>query len=167
MTRYADGPTTEAAIVIHAPIEHVWRLVSDITTPVQFSEELQGVEWLDDGGPAVGARFRGINAHGKVGKWESTSMVTRYEPEAVFEWTLGDTDHPAARWRFGLEPTDAGVTLTFLAQIGPGRSGLSPAIEAMPDKEERIVARRLAEHRANMVRTIEGIKALAEAQVRP
>ncbi|ETX03011.1 MAG: hypothetical protein ETSY1_01510 [Candidatus Entotheonella factor] len=167
MARYADGPTTEADIVIHASIGQLWRLVSDITTPVQFSEELQGVEWLDDSGPAVGARFRGRNAHDKVGEWESTSVVTRYEPEAVFEWTLGDVDYPAARWRFNLEPSDAGVTLTFSAQIGPGRSGLSPAIEAMPDKEERIVERRLAEHRANMMKTLEGIKALAEAQVQP
>jgi hypothetical protein len=167
MTRYADGPTTETDIIIHAPIGYVWRLVSDITTPVRFSEELQGVEWLDDGGPAVGARFRGISTHAKVGQWESTRVVTRYEPDAVFEWTVGDADHPAARWRFSLQPTDAGVTLTFWAQIGPARSGLSRAIEAMPDKEERIVARRLDEHRANMVKTIEGIKVLAEAQAQP
>jgi hypothetical protein len=33
----------------------------------------------------------------------------------------------------------------------------------MPDKEERIVAKRLAEHRSNMQATIEGVKALAEA----
>jgi hypothetical protein len=33
----------------------------------------------------------------------------------------------------------------------------------MPDKEERIIARRLDEHRANMQRTLEGIKALAES----
>jgi hypothetical protein len=32
----------------------------------------------------------------------------------------------------------------------------------MPDKEERIVARRLSEHRANMERTLAGIKELAE-----
>jgi hypothetical protein len=48
-------------------------------------------------------------------------------------------------------------------QIGPAPSGLSPAIAAMPDKEERIIARRLDEHRANMLRTIEGIKALVES----
>ncbi len=52
------------------------------------------------------------------------------------------------------------------ADLGPARSGLSRAIDAMPDKEERIVARRLDEHRANMVKTIEGIKALAEEQAR-
>jgi hypothetical protein len=33
----------------------------------------------------------------------------------------------------------------------------------MPDKEERIVARRLEEHQANMQLTAEGIRALAES----
>jgi hypothetical protein len=46
--------------------------------------------------------------------------------------------------------------------LGPGPSGLTPAIEARPDKEERIVARRLAEHEANMQRCLAGIKELAE-----
>jgi hypothetical protein len=32
----------------------------------------------------------------------------------------------------------------------------------MPDKEERIVARRLEEHERNMRATLDGIKALAE-----
>ena len=40
--------------------------------------------------------------------------------------------------------------------------GLTPAIVAMPDKEERIVARRLSEHEANMHRCLDGIKELAE-----
>ena len=35
-------------------------------------------------------------------------------------------------------------------------------IEATPDEEERIVARRLAEHEANMRRCLAGIKQLAE-----
>jgi hypothetical protein len=33
----------------------------------------------------------------------------------------------------------------------------------MPDKEHRILRRRLAEHHANMTATLAGIKALAEA----
>jgi hypothetical protein len=32
----------------------------------------------------------------------------------------------------------------------------------MPDREERIIERRLAEHQRNMFATVEGIKALAE-----
>ena len=46
--------------------------------------------------------------------------------------------------------------------LGPAPSGLSIAITAMPDKEERIVARRLEEFEANMRATLEGIKNLAE-----
>ena len=51
--------------------------------------------------------------------------------------------------------------MTFAARIGPGSSGLTPAIEAMPDKEERIIERRLEEFRRNMETTLEGIATLA------
>jgi len=47
-------------------------------------------------------------------------------------------------------------------RMGPAPSGLSIAIDAMPDKEERIVERRQAEHAANMQATVDGIKALVE-----
>jgi hypothetical protein len=47
-------------------------------------------------------------------------------------------------------------------QLGPGPSGLTPVIEAMPGKEERIIARRLAEHEPNVRRCVAGIKTLAE-----
>ena len=40
---------------------------------------------------------------------------------------------------------------------------MTPAIEAMPDKEPRILAGRQEEHRLNMQRVIEGVKARAEA----
>jgi hypothetical protein len=46
--------------------------------------------------------------------------------------------------------------------MGPARSGLSLAIDRMPEKEERIVARRLREFEESMRATVEGIKRLAE-----
>ena len=52
-------------------------------------------------------------------------------------------------------------------QLGPGPSGITKVIEAMPDKESRILYRRLAEHQANMTATLAGIKELAEAQPLP
>jgi len=48
--------------------------------------------------------------------------------------------------------------------MGPAPSGLTIAITAMPDKEERIVARRLEEYETNMRATLEGIKRVAEVQ---
>ena len=91
-------------------------------------------------------------------------MVTECAPPRAFEWAVGDPDFPSARWRFDLDPQPGGGTrLRQWVRIGPAPSGLTPAIEAMPDKEERIVARRLDEHRANMAATVAGIKDLAES----
>jgi hypothetical protein len=105
----------------------------------------------------------GRNGHPALGAWETTSWVTRYEPNRVFEWAVSDPDHPSASWWFAIDEGEGGVRLRHGGRMGPAPSGLSIAIEAMPDKEERIVARRLEEWRANMQATVEGIKALAEA----
>jgi uncharacterized protein YndB with AHSA1/START domain len=160
--RYADTPTVEVDVLIDAPVERVWSLVSDIDLPARFSSEFQGARWLDGAGPAAGARFVGRNRHPAAGEWETTCVVTVCEPGRAFGWAVGDPDHPSASWRFDLEEEETGVRLRQWGQIGPGPSGLTPAIEAMPDKEERIVARRLEEHRANMQATVDGVKALAE-----
>jgi hypothetical protein len=68
-----------------------------------------------------------------------------------------------ATWRFLMAPAGQHVRLVQSAQMGPARSGLSIAIDAMPDKEQRIIARRLKEFRTNMAATLAGVKALAEA----
>jgi hypothetical protein len=161
--KYADGPTVEVETVVHAPVERVWELVTDIELPARFSSEFRGAEWLDDG-PAVGARFVGRNHHEALGEWETTSFVTRYELHRAFGWCVTDPDNPSASWWFELEPVpEGGVRVRQGTRMGPAPSGLSIAITAMPDKEDRIVARRLEEFERNMRATIEGIKQVAEA----
>ena len=155
--RYADGPTVEVEVLVDAPAGTVWSLVSDIGTPVRFSAELQEAHWLD------GERFVGRSAHPAIGEWETVCTVVAREPERVFGWVVGDPGHPSAEWRFVLEPDGPRTLLRQWMRMGPARSGLNLAIEARPDKEERIVARRLEEHRANMQDTVDGIRALAEA----
>lgn len=162
MTRYADTPTADVEVLVDAPLPRLWALITDINVPARFSNEFKGAEWLD-AGPAVDAHFRGRSEHTAIGKWETTCVVTRYEVDRVFEWAVGEADNASAKWRFELEPAADGVLLRQWCQLGPGPSGLTPAIEAMPDKEERIVARRLDEFRANMQATVEGIKQIAEA----
>ena len=162
MVKYADGPSTEVEIDIAAPPTTVWSFVSDINAPAAFSPEFQGAEWLDEG-PALGAKFQGRNRHDFVGEWSVTCTVTAFEQEQFFEWTVGDVNDKTARWRFDLTPArDEGSRLRFSAEIGPGRSGLTPAIERMPEREEDIVATRMAELNTNMTRTLEGFKQLAE-----
>jgi len=152
--KLSDAPTTEVSVTIDAPVARVWELVTDLNVPAGTSPEFSGADWLDGASaPAVGARFIGRNAHAALGQWETASTVTVVDPEREFR--SGDGEG-------GEGQGDGGVTLTQIAQIGPGRSGLSFAIDRMPEKEERIVERRLQEHAASMRANLEHIKALAE-----
>lgn len=154
--RYADGPTVTVDVLIDAPPSVVWELVSDISLPARFSTELQAAEWIDE------TRFRGTNRHDAAGEWQTECTVVEREEPRAFAWAVGDPANPSATWRFALAPEGDGTRLTQWMRMGPAPSGLTPAIEAMPDKEERIVARRLDEHRFNMLATLQGIKDLAE-----
>jgi uncharacterized protein YndB with AHSA1/START domain len=159
--RYGDGPTARAEVIIDAPLERVWELVTDIDLPARFSTEFLGARWLDDE-RGLGARFVGRSHHKAMGEWETVSIVTRYEPMRVFGWSVTDSEDPSSTWWFELEPHEAGVLVRQTGRIGPAPSGLTIAITAMPDKEERIIARRLEEFEANIHATLEGIKQLAE-----
>jgi hypothetical protein len=161
--RFADGPTTSAEVLIDATPEQVWAVVSDIMVPASFSTELVAVEWLDGATAACeGARFLGRSYHEAVGEWETTSVVTACEEGRLLEWAVGDPADAGATWRFTITESAEGTLLTQWMRLGPGRSGLSRALDAMPDKESKIIANRLREHRANMERTLNGMKALAE-----
>ena len=160
--RYADGPSCEEHVTVAAPPERVWALVCDINVAARFSTEFAGAEWLDPG-PAVGARFVGRNEHPALGGWETTSVITAYDPPHEFAWAVTDAEHPSSTWWYVFDDVgDGTVVVHHGGRMGPAPSGLSIAIEAMPDKEERIVARRLDEWRANIGATLAGIKALAE-----
>jgi uncharacterized protein YndB with AHSA1/START domain len=163
VVKYEDGPTVEVETLVHAPIEVVWELVTDIELPARFSSEFLGAQWID-GGPGPDARFVGRNHHDAMGEWETTSFVTRYEPHRAFAWAVTDPDNPSSSWWFELEQEADGVRVRQGTRMGPAPSGLTIAITAMPDKEERIVARRLEEFERNMRATLEGIRQLAESE---
>lgn len=160
--RYADGPTAEAATVVNGARAAVWELVTDIDLPARFSGEFTGGSWLDEG-PALGARFVGRNEHPALGAWETTCWVDRYEPGVAFGWSVSDPENPSASWWFTVAGDDGAVELRHGGRMGPAPSGLSIAIAAMPEKEERIVARRLEEWERNLQATVDGIKAIVEA----
>lgn len=162
--RYADQPTVEVTTWIAAPPGTVWALVSDVTRMPEMSEELQSARWAEGAsGPAVGVRFVGRSRHEQFGEWETTSTVVACDPEREFAWAVGDPAQPSAVWRFGLEPKNDGTVLSQWMRMGPGRSGLSFAIDAMPEKEQKIVFVRLREFERGMAATLEHIRQRAEA----
>jgi uncharacterized protein YndB with AHSA1/START domain len=160
---FADTPTVAAEIHIEAPPDRVWALVSDILLMPELSSELQEVAWLDGvTGPAVGHRFTGRSAHQAMGEWDTVSTVVECDPPRRFAWAVGDPGHPSATWRFTLRPEGTGTMLEQWMQMGPARSGLNFAIDAMPEKEQKIVFVRLREHEASMKHNLELLKERAE-----
>ena len=165
---YADCPAVTAQTYIEAPPDRVWPLVSDIFLMPGLSAELQEVSWLDGAtGPALGRRFSGRNANQYHGTWETVSTVIECDEPRRFAWAVGDPGQPMATWRFTLRPGGAGpdVTGTVLeqwARMGPARSGVSLAIDAMPDKEQQIVFVRLREWEAALKHNLAAIKEMAE-----
>ena len=156
-------PTVQVQTWIGASPRRVWELVSDIELMPTMSQELQSVEWLDGASePAVGAKFIGRSKHESLGEWATTSHVVECEPERVFAWAVEDPANPTAIWRFRLEPKDGGTELSEWMQMGPARSGLSFAIDRMPEKEQKIVFVRMREFEQNMAATLAHIKKLAE-----
>jgi hypothetical protein len=161
--RLADEPGTWAEVFIaHAP-EQVWPAVTDIELPARFSDEFLGATWEGDG-LALGASFLGRNRHLAIGEWEVVSFVDVLDDGRSFGWATIDRDQPGSRWRFDLAPDGTGTRLRYSLSLGPGPSGITMAIESMPEKEPRIIRHRLREHHGNMVATLAGIKALVEAR---
>jgi nitroreductase len=154
----SDGPGTVVEIDIDAPPSAVWPFVSDIDFGSDHSPEFLGARWRDDvEEPGVGSVFVGRNRHETIGEWEVPCFVSHYEPERGFGWVTSDPDNPGARWHFELTPIAGATRLRYSLRLGPGPSGITHAIESMPDKEPRILARRIREHRANMQRVVEAI----------
>ena len=166
MPRLADGPVVEVWVSCAASPEQLWPLISDIELPARFSDEFVGATWLDaprsNGEHAVGDRFEGRNEHAAIGSWKVTCTVEHHEVNHLFGWLVGDAADPIAHWCLTTEEADPGSRVRFRAQLGPGRSGLTPMVEARPEAEEAIVAMRMDMWRANMEATLAGIVALAE-----
>ena len=61
-----------------------------------------------------------------------------------------------------MEPASDGVLIRQWGRMGPGPSGLTVGIAAQPEKEARIVARRMAEWQQNMQANLDWIRSQAE-----
>ena len=157
--RYRDQPTIEVAQRVRCDVGTAWTYVTDIL-PAQCSTELQAVDWLGDAdGVTVGARFRGRSSHDAFGDWETVCEVVEVEDQRRWVWNVIGPDGVGATWGFEVKPASGGVLIRQRGRMGPGPSGLTPAILAQPDKEARIVARRLSEWQQNMQANLDWIRA--------
>ncbi len=142
---------------IAAAPERLWAMVSDVTRMGEWSPESQGATWLGGAqGPQAGARFRGVNRHGKK-KWETQSTVVDAEPGRLFSFRVTAAGFKVAEWRYSFEPTDSGclVTETWIDQRGRIAKALGKPVSGVAD--------RATHNRAGMEQTLDRLKDAAEA----
>ncbi len=153
-----DRPAVVAEMWIEAPPEAVWSVVSDFTRMGEWSPENAGGAWLDGAdGPALGARFEGVNRRGDR-EWTTISTVTELVAGQRVVWAVDDPADPAATWSFDLSPESGGTRVVQRARLGPGPSGLTSWIERHPDREADGIAGRMRDLWDQMHTTLEGMK---------
>jgi len=105
--------TGSASITIDRSLAEVFAAVSDITRMGEWSPECVACRWAEGvDGPALGSEFSGDNV-AKVGpltlkKWTTTSEITAYEPDAVFEFVA----EGYSTWRYELEDRGGSTVVT-------------------------------------------------------
>ena len=101
-------------VVVDAPPPDVWPFVSDVTRVGEWSDECRSAEWTaGDGGPTLGARFRGRNRVGWL-RWSRTcEIVDVDEPHEIAWRTVPSWLYPdSTEWRIRLQPSGRGTRIT-------------------------------------------------------
>jgi Polyketide cyclase / dehydrase and lipid transport len=148
-----------AVVTLHIDAEplHVWELVSDITKMGTYSPEVFEAEWLDGAtGPAVGARYRGHVKRNEIGpKYWTKCEITECVPGEVFEFAVMINGKASNTWRYEFAASDGGTDATESFRLP----------DNLLSKIWRPLGGFLRENRnrRDMLRTLERVKAAAEA----
>jgi uncharacterized protein YndB with AHSA1/START domain len=151
-------------VIVDAPPEVVYQLVSDVPRMSQWAVENQRNVWLSpDTEPRVGARFRGHNRRGWH-RWSTTATVVAAQPGHLFAFRVRSFGFPVAVWAYDIHETPDGTEVTESMWYQAGflvRRVLAPLGTGVASR-----ARRIDDNRRNIARTLERLKAAAEAAVR-
>jgi uncharacterized protein YndB with AHSA1/START domain len=146
----------EVSLDINAPRQKVWDLIADFDNMRRWSPELRRIIWLGGAkGPAVDARFVGINRRGVV-PWPTLSKVTKCDEGKAIEWEVSTS---STRWGYRFDDTaDGGTRVTEYREQYKNRnpviSGVANSGVIGRDRENLMVA--------GMRTTLERVKAAAE-----
>ncbi|MDO7868909.1 SRPBCC family protein [Nocardioides jiangxiensis] len=156
MTRN-DVPELSAAIEIAAPVDDVWRLVSDVIRMPEWSPQVTSVR-LRSGFDevALGAEFTNRNTLGNGLDWTTHATITAYDAPREVAFRIEEN---WVTWRFVLEPSEVG---TLLHQQREAPDGISDLSQQLTDGFMGGTEQFSETMRAGMAETLERIKAAAE-----
>lgn len=99
-------------IIIEAPPETVYALITDINKMAAYSPELVSCRWLNGAtGPAVGARFEAVNKLPISRPWKNRPVVVTFQPPREFAISRTEPFAGTVVWRYQLQPVEAGTRL--------------------------------------------------------
>ena len=151
----------QAAVTLHIDAEpqKVWELISDITKMGEYSPEVFEAEWLDGAtGPEVGAMYRGhVKRNERGPTYWTKCRVTESVPGVVFEFAVvGPGDRAMNTWRYVFDPAEEGGTnVTESFQLA---DNILTKVFGLLGGQLRT-----ARNKRDMLRTLERVKAVAEA----
>jgi Polyketide cyclase / dehydrase and lipid transport. len=148
--------TCAATITIHAPVEAVWSVISDVTRVGEWSGECRRCEWIGDTVvPAPGAQFRGINRRGWT-RWARRNEIDVVDAPHEMVWhTVFDAIHrDSTEWRVTLRPTPDGTETTESFRVVRLSRAMEKVLElAQPAHRDR--SQDLADDLARLKRVVE------------
>lgn len=131
-------PTISRSVELAVDPEVAWAIVTDLPSMGELSPENVGGRWVGGAtGPAVGARFRGVN-RGPGKEWWTRVRVMECEPP---RWFLFDVRSSfgmrVSRWAYEITPTANGCRLTeHWYRVGNKfvQRYLGPIVTGKPDR---------------------------------
>ncbi len=150
--------THRETVIVNAPSEAVYSLVSDVTRTGEWSGTCRACEWEDPSRQGVGARFTGHNETA-ARRWSTTSTVVTAVPGQEFGWEVGQG---YVRWGYLLSPQEGGTEVTHTWEFT--EAGQQFFEERYGDEAPAQVAQRTAAAHEDMPRTLAAIREIAERE---
>ena len=150
----------EASIVIDAPPEAVYAVLSDVTRTPEYSPEVTSCTWLDGADQArVGARFEARNKVGRGPAWSNKPVVTVAEPGREFAFARTEKFAGTVEWRYLLSPEGTGTRVVESYDVTAPLTRLGwfiiGGVYRRTDRREDL--------RTGMARSLERLKQLVES----
>jgi hypothetical protein len=106
-------PTISVSTEVAADPMVVWSIVTDLPNMGELSPENVGGRWVGGAtGPALGARFRGVNRNGEREWWTKVHVVECAEGRRFTFDVRTPFGVRVSRWSYEITPTATGCRLT-------------------------------------------------------
>lgn len=152
------GAAVEVTREIGATPDQLWEMVADLPRMPSWSPEHERTDWLGDAtGPALGAKFRGVNRNGSR-TWKSIGEITECEPGRRLAFRVKAGPFSISEWSYVFEPAPGGCRLT--EAWTDRRSGFMRVLS----KRVTGVDDRATHNRRGMEQTLERLAAAAVGQ---